>query len=285
MGDVRGLPHVAQRDLRLQGLVLLFGQLGRHVGLDETGRHAVHGDIAAAQFARQRTGHAGHAGLGGSVVGLARVARGAHHAGDADDAPVALLHHGLNGGTADTKHRLEIGVEHGVPVVVLHAHGQLVARDAGVVHQHMQAALALDDAVDQRLDRCGVGHVEVGTPAARIRRQRLADARGAFVGGGRTDDLVAACGQLQRNGGANAARGAGDQRDSGGCGGFVHASSSFTSFKVAVSYRAAPVSSASMRLVRPMSTLPGPHSTRWVMPRPLRACTHSTQRTGPKAWR
>jgi hypothetical protein len=35
------------------------------------GRDAVDGDVAAAQFARQRARHAGHAGLGGRVVGLA----------------------------------------------------------------------------------------------------------------------------------------------------------------------------------------------------------------------
>jgi hypothetical protein len=76
---------------------------------------------------------------------------------------------GLHRGTADAEHGLEVGVQHGVPVVVLHAHGELVARDAGVVHQHMQAALALDDAVDQRINRRSVVHVEVGAPAARDR--------------------------------------------------------------------------------------------------------------------
>ncbi|MDT4844748.1 hypothetical protein FQZ97_787170 [compost metagenome] len=35
----------------------------------------------------------------------------------------------------------------------------------------------------------------------------------------------------------------------------------------------------------PASTLPGPHSTSVVMPRSRMALTHSTQRTGPKAWR
>ena len=149
----------------------------------------------------------------------------------------------------------------------------------------MQAALALDDAVDQRINRRSVVHVEVGAPAAGIGRERLGDARSAFVGGGGADDLVAACGQFQCDGGADAARGTRDQRHGGGCGGFAHASSSFTSFRVAGSYSAAPVSSASMRLVMPASTLPGPHSTRWVMPRAFSACTHSTQRTGPKAWR
>mmetsp|Transcript_37653 Transcript_37653/g.92539 ORF Transcript_37653/g.92539 Transcript_37653/m.92539 type:complete len:209 (-) Transcript_37653:382-1008(-) len=44
-------------------------------------------------------------------------------------------------------------------------------------------------------------------------------------------------------------------------------------------------SSASMRLAMPVSTLPGPASIRWFTPRAFRACTTSTHRTGPKAWR
>ena len=44
--------------------------------------------------------------------------------------------------------------------------------------------------------------------------------------------------------------------------------------------------SASMRLTMPASTLPGPHSKTCVDAARARiACTTSTQRTGPKAWR
>ncbi len=153
MGDVGRLAEAAQRDLRQQRPSLLFGQRGGHVGVDEAGRHAVDGDAAAAEFARQRARHAGHAGLGGRVVGLAGVAGGADHRGDVDDAAVALLHHGAHHGAAQAEDRLQVGVEHGVPVLVLHAHGEHVARDAGVVDQHVQPAVLLDDGVDQRLDR------------------------------------------------------------------------------------------------------------------------------------
>ncbi|HVH34621.1 MAG TPA: hypothetical protein VM847_10990, partial [Tahibacter sp.] len=36
----------------------------------------------------------------------------------------------------------------------------------------------------------------------------------------------------------------------------------------------------SMRLIRPASTLPGPHSSATVAPPATSACTHSVQRTG-----
>ena len=69
-----GAAEAAERDLRQQRRLGCFGQRLGHVGVDETRRHAVDGDVAAAEFARQRARHAGHAGLGGGVVGLAGVA-------------------------------------------------------------------------------------------------------------------------------------------------------------------------------------------------------------------
>ncbi len=64
----------------------------------------------------------------------------------------------------------------------------------------MQTALAFHNAIDQCFDRCAVVDVQVGTPAAGVRGQRLADALGAFIGGRSTNNLVAARGQLQGNG-------------------------------------------------------------------------------------
>ena len=55
------------------------------------------------------------------------------------------------------------------------------------------------------------------------------------------------------------------------------------SASVAGSYTAPDCRAGSMRLTRPASTLPGPHSTSVVTPRAWMARTQSTQRTGPKA--
>ena len=69
-------------------------------------------------------------------------------------------------GAAEAEHRLQVGVEHRVPVLVLHAHRERVARDAGVVDQHVQAALGLDDGVDRGVGRGAVGDVERDAAAA-----------------------------------------------------------------------------------------------------------------------
>jgi hypothetical protein len=77
------------------------------------------------------------------------------------------------------EHGLQVGVEHRVPVVVLHAHGQGVARDAGVVDQHVQAAVLLDDGVDGGIDRRGRRSRPARRRGSRGCAQRLGDGGGA----------------------------------------------------------------------------------------------------------
>jgi hypothetical protein len=139
--------------------------------------------------------------------------------------------------------------------------------------------------VDQRFGGGGVVDVQHRAAAARGGRQRRADAGRRRRRWWRCrSPSVAARGQFQRNG-APMPREAPVTRatwpsnlvslmtaalDFGQCGG---------------SYSAAPVSSASMRLTMPASTLPGARIRHRGDARALMARTHSTQRTGPKAWR
>jgi hypothetical protein len=58
MRDVLGRAEPAQRDFPQQRFTRRIGQCLCHVGVDESGRHAVDGDVAAAHFLRQRLGEA-----------------------------------------------------------------------------------------------------------------------------------------------------------------------------------------------------------------------------------
>jgi hypothetical protein len=170
--------------------LLRLWQICRHVRGDEARSHTVHGDAAAAQLLGQSTGHASYASLGCSVVGLTGIARGSNHAGDADDAAETLLHHGTNSRTADSENSLQIGVGDGIPIVILHAHCQGIAGNTCVVDQHMQAAVILDDGVDQGIHGSAVGHVQ-RDPAAAEGGQRLPDLLGTGIRGGRADHQIA----------------------------------------------------------------------------------------------
>src|SRR5918998_2416218 len=112
-----------------------------HVGhgrLDETRGHKVHGDVAACHLGGKRLGHADQACLGGGVIALARIARRAHHGADIDDAAMAAAHHALHGGAGEAEGGGEVHGDDHVPLLVLHAHEQVVLGHARVVDQDVE---------------------------------------------------------------------------------------------------------------------------------------------------
>ncbi len=217
------LPQARQRNLANQSLLLLLLQASRHVGFDKTRCHTIDRDVARAQFPRQRARHTRNARLGSRVVGLTRVAAGTYHRGDIDDATVALLHHRSHHATAQAKHCFQISIKHGVPLVVFHAQGQVVARDAGVVDQNMQAAVLFDNGVNERLRGQRIVDVQPHARAARKRCQRLRNVGCTGVAGRRASHFQPTLGQRQRNRRANTARGPGDQGDLPGKFNLTHA--------------------------------------------------------------
>src|SRR5690606_38339225 len=106
----------------------------------------------------------------------------------------------------------QVGVEDGLPVLVLHPHQQVVAGDAGVVYEDRDRADVLADRLDQLFDRAGRADVEHAATAA-LRRPPVAVLLGAAFAGRGTDDRRAARGELIGNRRADAAACAGHQRD------------------------------------------------------------------------
>ena len=210
--------------------MLLFRQSCCHICSNKARSHAVYGNTAAAQLTRQSAGHTCYASLGCCVVGLTGVARGTDHAGHTDDAAKALLHHGANSRTTESENSLQIGIQNGFPVLILHAHGQGVTGDAGIIDQHMQTAFVLDQIVNKRVHACGVVHIQIHTTAA-LGSQGFGNTCCTSVSGGSTNHSVTTLSQLGCNGRANTARCASHQRNLFLL--FGHASNSFTSVSVA----------------------------------------------------
>ena len=65
----------------------------------------------------------------------------------------------------------EVGVEHGAPVLVGHAHDEAVAGDAGVVHEDLDRPERALDLGERGVDRVGVG--DVGLHRDRLAARRL----------------------------------------------------------------------------------------------------------------
>src|SRR3989338_8477596 len=74
-GDIGRLAEAFQRHVFDQFGALFFAQALGHVGVDEAGGDAVHGDVAAADLLREGFGEADHARLGSGVVGLATASK------------------------------------------------------------------------------------------------------------------------------------------------------------------------------------------------------------------
>ena len=107
----------------------------RHVGFDESRRDGIHGDIAAAHLLRERFRQSDQPGLRRHVIRLPRIARLADHRRNLMIRPqrsASCLQHLLD----RQKRAGQIGGDHGVPIVLLHAQRQAVFGDAGVVDQN-----------------------------------------------------------------------------------------------------------------------------------------------------
>ena len=145
--------------------------------------------------------------------------------------------------------------------------------------------MGFDDMVNQCLGSCAVIHVQVHADTTRKCGQGLGNFGCPFIAGCGSNHYQTFLSQLQRNRRTDAARCARDQGHLTFKLGCTHANISFTSASEAGSNNGAPVSSLSIRLTNPASTLPGPHSTMCPTLRALMARTDSTHRTGPNDWR
>src|SRR5205807_7618953 len=81
--------------------------------------------------------------------------------GQVHDAAAALLHHRPHRRLAEVEGGGEIHLEHAAQIVRLVAHDEAVDADAGVVHQHVDAAQLGHHRVDGPRAGFGVAHVEL----------------------------------------------------------------------------------------------------------------------------
>ena len=102
----------------------------------------IHQDACCGELLAQTLCHADHAGLGGAIGSGVRVAFLARRGGDVDDAAVLPFQHVGDDGTAEVERRLQVQVQHHVPLLVAdlpHRHHWNQAA-ADVVHKNVDAA-------------------------------------------------------------------------------------------------------------------------------------------------
>ena len=145
--------------MRFKGFADFFRQGAGHVGVDKARGNAVDCNAAAAHFARHGFGKTHQAGFRGGVVGLPRVAHRAHHGRDVDNAAGTLFHHAAQYGLAGTEDGFQVDLHDFVPLFFFHPHQQVVAGDAGVVHQNVEFAEFFFNIGNQVFDTVGFGGI------------------------------------------------------------------------------------------------------------------------------
>ena len=158
--DVVGLAEAADGNAIDDLLQHLLGHRAHHVGVDVARRDGVHGDVDLGPFLRQRLGEAVDAGLGRRVVHLAVLAGLAVDRADVHDAPELALAHALDDVAAHVEAAGQVGADDLVPGIEAHLVQRAVPGDAGVVHQHLDRAEVLLDALDALATRLEIADVE-----------------------------------------------------------------------------------------------------------------------------
>jgi hypothetical protein len=250
------------------------------------GRHHVHRDVARRHLARQRLAEPDEPRLRRRVVRLPGVAHLPDHRADAMMRPPRCLIIGFSTACVQRERRGQVRGDHGVPVVALHPQHQLVARDAGVVHQDVDAAVPLDTPATSASTRRGVGHVEprLAPPA---RRTISSHHRARVVAARRRHDVRARARQHQRDRAPDAARRAGHDRDLARQSSMMSRCSWRWKQRLRRAAQGRPgvstlntVASRSIFLTRPSAPCPGPLQHTCVTPSAARRRITSSQRTG-----
>ena len=158
-----------------------------------------------------RADHADHAALGRRVVGLPAVARDARGGRERDDPRGVGEVAGGQQRLVDRQLRRDVHRQHGLPLVGRHVGEQLVARDAGVVHDDVDPPVPLQGVLEDPRAGVGRGDVELQGRAA----HPVGDGDELLAGRGDVDgdDGGTVARERVRDRLADAARGAGDDGD------------------------------------------------------------------------
>src|ERR1019366_4526727 len=234
------------------------------------------------QFLGHRLRQSDQSGLARGVVRLALVSHQADDARDVHDAPPAALHHAAARGPDGEKRRAEVGVEDRVPILVLEAQHQVVFRDSRVVHENVDRAELLLDVLDE-LQHVG-GNRHVAREAAGVLELRGHRVRLRLVAA-HDGYLRAAGGERAGDGAADAARA---PRHEGALSRQINLHCDTRSRRAFTSATVPQVMAGlfgARRLSSPVSTLPGPISTKSAPGCAAAiAWTTWTQRTGLVSW-
>ena len=130
---------------------VLSSERSHHIGVDDAGGHAVHGNAAGTFFFCQCLGQADEARLGGGIVYLAAAAGLAPHAAHRQDAARLAPDHARQRQLAQVERTGQVHVQHVLPFFRGDVGEQLLLCDAGIAHQHIHPTQRLFRRTERQL--------------------------------------------------------------------------------------------------------------------------------------
>ena len=167
--DLVRLSEAADRNLRDDLAEHVLRHRGDHVRVDIAGRDRVDGHAVARAFLRQRLGEAVDARLGGGIIDLAILPGLAVDRADVDDPAIAAAGHAFEHRLGHVEAAAEVGVDDVLPFLAVHPLHRRVARDPGIVDEHVDGTKVGLDLPHAFLARVIVGDVPfVGLDAGSV---------------------------------------------------------------------------------------------------------------------
>ena len=205
VGPLLRLDLVPARGVHVAAVDLLGGV--EHVGVDAGRDHVQRAHAGAVELAPERLGQRDHAGLRGGVGAGGGEVRVAADRGVVDDRAAAALEHARQQAAGQVRDADEVDLEHRVHRVHVLLLEQPAGHLAGVVDQEVDR---LVDRRGARVDRLAAREVHADRADALDRLERVGVAHAG------EHELHRAGGERLREGAADAAVGAGDERGGAG---------------------------------------------------------------------
>src|SRR5207253_2497178 len=133
----------------------------RHFGFDDPGGHRVDGNLPWRELDGECAGEGVDGAFARGVIGLAAATFLTRHRAQVDDLARALDDHVRHYGARHVEDAADVRLEHRAYVVVLERRELIVADDARVVHQDVDAAATIGHALHCNGARARIAHVDL----------------------------------------------------------------------------------------------------------------------------
>ena len=137
MGNIFRQAQPFTRNLFLDLISRRIDDVGRHVSFDKPGSHRIHRDVPPGQFPRDTPSESFDAPFTGGIIRLSRVSKFRSNGRHINNPAISGRHHRSDHGMAEVVNRIEVGVDHILPLIGSHSGEQAIPDNSRVIDQNV----------------------------------------------------------------------------------------------------------------------------------------------------